>query len=227
MTMSDPELIQGVFSLAAIALSFVLLLRSRTRRFRRKLARHKLRRLGDLPEGTYARIVGRAHPAGEPLIAPMTGRRCVYYEVKVEGKGIAPHPGKMTVIAAETKAIPFLLVDGTGRALVDPEGADVLIDFDARSDFSPQARVVTPEHLTFFERHGRKVIGGVYGTELRYREAVIEVEDMITILGAGIREPDPDPVSAGPRSRMRFATTPQHPLMITDDWSPDEKPHGR
>lgn len=222
----DPELIQGVITLAMMVGSIAVVLRARTRRFRRKLARHKLRRLSDIGEGNYARIVGRAHPVGEPLIAPMTGRRCVYYDVIVEGKGVAPKPGKMTRIAAESKGIAFLLVDGTGRAVVDPQGADVLIDFDARSDFSPQAQVVTPQHQEFFARHGRTVIGGVYGSELRYREAAIEVEDMITVLAAGVREPDPDPTpgSIGPRSRMRFASTPAHQVLITDDWSPDEKP---
>ena len=225
----EAEIIQTVVSLAGVAAAIAALMMSRTRRFRRKLARHRLWRLRELPEGRYARIVGRAHPVGEPLIAPMTGRRCVYYEVKVEGKGVAPSPGKMSVIAAETRAIPFLLNDGTGRAHVVPDGADVLVDFDARSDFSPQPLVVTPDHMAFYARHGKTVLGGIYGTELRYREAVIEVEDMITILGAGVREPDPDPApgSAGPRSRMRFASTPPHPLLITDDWSPDEKPHGR
>lgn len=222
----DPELIQAVITLGGMAVSLVVLMRARTRRFRRKLARHKLRRLGDLQEGHYARIVGRAHPVGEPLIAPMTGRRCVYYDVIVEGKGIAPKPGKMSRIAAETKGIPFLLTDGTGRAIVEPDGADVLIAFGARSDFSPQAPVVTPQHQEFFARHGRTVIGGVYGTELRYREAAIVVEDMITVLAAGVREPDPDPApgSIGPRTRLRFASTPTHQVLITDDWSPDEKP---
>ena len=57
---------------------------------------------------------------------------------------------------------------------------------------------------------------------LRYREAVIEVEVMITILGACVLEPDPDPAGLG--SRMRFANTPAHRLMITDVWSREEKP---
>lgn len=227
--MSDPliivQIVESIVFVGVTIVGIVAVAKHRTRRFRRRLKRHRLWRLSELPDGCYGRIVGRAHPIGEPLIAPMTGRRCIYYEVKVEGTGIAPSPGKMTVIAAETKAIPFLLVDATGRSLVQPDGADVLVDFDERSDFTTQVRMVTPSHKEFFARHGRTILDGAYGTQLRYREAVIEVEDMITLLGVGRREPDPDTASAGigPRSRVRFENTPAHPLMITDDWSPDEK----
>ncbi len=225
--MYDQLIFQMVFTLGLTAIGIIPVLMHRTRRFRRELKRYRLWRLSEIPDGRYGRIVGRAHPIGEALIAPMTGRRCVYYDIKVEAKGIAPTPTKMTVIAAESRAAPFLLVDATGRAIIDPAGADMLVSFNARSDFGNQIYEVTPAHIELFARHGRTVTGGVYGTELRFREAVILVEDMITVLGVATREPDPDPVPSsgrvGPQSRVRFANAPRR-LMITDEWSPDEKP---
>ncbi|MDB4961491.1 MAG: hypothetical protein JWP01_1490 [Myxococcales bacterium] len=214
-----------MFSTAGTIVAFTAWMMARTRRFRRRINRQRLWRLSQLPEGTYGRIVGRAHPIGEPLISPMTGRRCVYYEVVVEGKGLQPKPAKMTIVAHEVKAMPFLLVDGTGRAVIDPAGADLLVDFDARSGFGSAGQIVTPAHQELFARHGRTVLGGMYGTDLRYRESVIEIEDMITVLGVGTREPDPEATGHGSRSRFRFTHTAKRPLMITDDWSASEKPY--
>ena len=62
-----------------------------------------------------------------------------------------------------------------------------------------------------------------FNTDLvQYREAIIEVDETIAVLGAGVREPDPDAAptgmyrDSGPQ-RLRFTGTAKNPLLISDD----------
>ncbi|MDB4402173.1 hypothetical protein N9169_01765 [Algibacter sp.] len=40
-----------------------------------------------IQENEYAKIIGRAKHVNQPLEAPLSGRKCVYYQVIVEVKG--------------------------------------------------------------------------------------------------------------------------------------------
>lgn len=61
---------------------------------------------------------------GTPIIAPLSGQRCVWYrytvEEKIEGKD------EWGVIESGTSEAIFHLNDGTGRCIVDPDGAEVI-----------------------------------------------------------------------------------------------------
>jgi len=52
------------------------------------------RPIAELSDDTPGRVVGIAQPIGDPLIAPLSGRRCVYYVARVERRVDAPRmPG--------------------------------------------------------------------------------------------------------------------------------------
>lgn len=106
--------------------------------------------------------------ARESLASPLTERRCVYYRYLVEewkrstvaipGMGIGG--GGLWHVSDRDEAITeFYVDDGTGRALVEPAGAEV--DFDATSGPRP---VPMPE--------GR-----------RASELLIEPGDWVEVLG--------------------------------------------
>jgi hypothetical protein len=56
---------------------------------------------------------------------------------------------------------------------------------------------------------------------LRYREAILECDEMIAVVGGGIRERDleatPDSYRDGSATRLCFSGTSKHPLFISDD----------
>ncbi|HVZ81839.1 MAG TPA: GIDE domain-containing protein [bacterium] len=74
----------------------------------------------------------------KPLNGPFTQRACLYYEYLVEeqrertvGSGKDQHTETYwaTIKSEDTSELPFLVDDGTGKALVRPEGAEmVLVD---------------------------------------------------------------------------------------------------
>ena len=183
-----------------------------TTRTERRLRRAPHYRIGELPEGTPGRLIGQVQALGAALISPFSRRPCVYYIAKIEEADV-PLRG---VVCEEQRSVPFLLVDSSGRALVDPSGARLAIDFVETVTSTP-----TATERAFLDRHGMKDFFSGVNKKLLFREAVIAVDETIAVLGSGVREPDPESApSAGYRdelpTRLRLTSSSRFPLVISD-----------
>lgn len=202
---------------AVIAASFLWNEKARIRRELRSAPRIAI---GHLEEGRTGRLVGKVGD-GQTLQAPLTGRSCVFYEATVEQYRSSGKSGAWKEVAREVRGVPFVLDDGTGRAIVDPSGARVAVDIDmtTRSGTFDDA---TPVEEEFLARHGLRSAGWVFNKSLRYREGVIEIGETIAVMGRGIREPDPAAVAkvggyrSGPPTRLRLGGSARHPILLSD-----------
>lgn len=202
---------------AIVAASFMWNEKARIRRELRGASRVDI---GELREGRTGRVVGKVGD-GETLQAPFTGRSCVFYEASVEEYRTRGKSGSWRQVVREARGVPFVLDDGTGRAIVDPSGARVAVDLDmtTRSGTFDDATPVEEEFLT---RHGLRSTGWVFNKSLRYREGVIEIGETIAVMGQGVREPDPDAVGkvggyrSGPPTRLRLGGSARHPILLSD-----------
>jgi len=172
--------------------------------------------IAELPENTHGRIVGRARAVEKTLTSPLTGRTCVYYVVQVnKGDGKAKE-----MLFRESKGVPFMIEDDTGRALVDPSDSQITLEFD-RATASGYFDPATPVEQALLERYGIASKGWVFNKVLDYSESVIEIGETVAVLGSGIREPDPD---AEPNAayrgeaptRLRLTSSARYPLVISD-----------
>ncbi len=176
--------------------------------------------IAEAPEGAVVRLQGRVM-AGETLESPLIGRRCVYYLVLVEERVSSGKSSSWRVRIRESRGVPFVIDDGTGRALVDPSGARVDVDLDI-TQRSGTFDDPTPTELAFLERHGMKSTGWLLNKSLRYREGVFEVGEAIAVMCQPVREPDPDAVAAvagyrdGPPTRLRAGGSADHPILLSD-----------
>jgi len=197
-----------VGAIGAGAVVFTLF--TQNERIRRTLRNAPSKRISEVTDDEQAKVVGRVRALGELLVAPITGRDCVAYSVTVleqSDRGSA---------IRETKAMPFALDDGSGRALVDPTDARIAIDNGATVQ-TGMLNDPTPAAEDLLRRHGKRP-----RHSLLYREAVVTDGESIAVLGAGTREPDPDapPVESyrgAPRTRLRLTSSAKHPLVISDD----------
>lgn len=190
---------------------------SPTNQLRRQLRDSPRRSLAELPEGTAARIVGRAEALDDTLEAPLTGRRCLYYTAIVEACN-----GKVwREIIHEDRAVMFILDDGSARAIVDPSASKVVLEFDGNSASgvldNPNER-----EQAFLDAHGTAGKRLIFNRSLRYREAVIEVGETIAIFGAAVREPDPTgtPEAAyrgEAPTRLLMTSSRKQPMIISDN----------
>ncbi len=209
----EPLLVIGIF----VALGAFAYWRNPARRIKRELRAAPSYRIDKLDEGELGRIIGKARVHDEKLVAPLTGRECVYYIACVDeddGEG-----GWKNAIEEE-RGVTFLLEDDSGRALVDPSPARLALDFDCQTT-SGALRAPDERETQFLEKHDFRGRGLIFRKRLRYREAVIEIGEEIAVLGAGTREPDPTRPPAGyregPPTLLRVTSSAGHLLVISDD----------
>lgn len=198
------------------------------RRWRRGRSRRELRRalrkarhasIADAPEGEAVRLDGRVAD-GETLIAPLTGRRCVFYVATIE-ENVDPRGGWIERVR-ETRGVRFTVDDSTGRLIVDPAQAQIDVDID-RTSHSGFLDNPTPAEAGFLERHKLQPSGRYFNRRFRYCEGVFEIGEPIAVMCYPIREPDPDAVSrtfVGYRelapTRLRVGGSSEHPILLSD-----------
>jgi len=78
----------------------------------------------------YVELEGRACLLpGEPIRAPLSGRRCAWWAFRVDARGEIGADSRSSaweVMDRERSEAIFCLDDDTGRCIVDPDGAEVL-----------------------------------------------------------------------------------------------------
>ncbi len=182
---------------------------------RRELRKAPKRKIAELRDGEVARLIGTVSSHVPPLAAPLTGRPCVYYIARLQTQSGAKRSWQ-TVITEE-RGVPFIITDDSGRAIIDPEGARVSLVTD-RYTRNGTLEVNDGLLTAFLARH---VKSGVLVPPYRYEEAAIEENELVAVLGSGVREPDPTATpTAAYRGEsptvLRLAGSRRHPLVISD-----------
>ncbi|MCW2917253.1 MAG: helicase [Actinomycetia bacterium] len=92
--------------------------------------------------GTAPPAEVNARAAGEPIIAPLSGAKCVWYVVRVYERFYAWRPGPLgpahverQITVAEQTGGRLLIRDATGEVWVDPAGADLSLGATSYSGF--------------------------------------------------------------------------------------------
>jgi len=194
---------------------------SADQQIRRRLRNAPRVDIAALGDGQEARVVGRVVPM-QTMAAPLSGRPCVFYDITVEQyRSNGRSSGSWHTILRERRGVPFLVEDGSGRALVDPEGAQIAVVHDSTTR-SGTLDDASPQEEALLARHGLKSQGWVLNKRLRYNEGVFEPGETVAVLGAGVREPDPSAVAAvqGYRealpTRLRLGGSQRFPLHLSD-----------
>ena len=192
------------------------------RSFRRQMRNALPAELGSLADNTFARVIGTVGTYEHRLLeAPLSGRLCVYYSVQVIAVGKSGGIEHRTEIGSEQEGITFMLSDETGHAVIVPDHARISAAFDhetrsaAGFDADARQRAVL-DRLRLIDRDW------FWTHHVMYREAVLEADERIAVVGAAVREPDPRAIANGLYRdarplRLRFTGTARYPLVISDD----------
>jgi len=143
----------------------------------------------------FVELSGRALPQiNTELKAPLTGMPCVWWRFKVEDRNGSGKSVNWSIVHKDTSAMPFVLDDGTGQCLIDPEGADVYPAetsiWYGDSDW-PELRI--PNGTGLFD----SVVDGIFSGRYRYTEYRLMQDKPIVAIGsyhsrggASIENPD-------------------------------------
>jgi E3 Ubiquitin ligase len=151
----------------------------------------------------YVRFEGVAGPPpDEDLRSPLSGRRCVWWDYRVEYREVdARGESRIRTLEKATSVTPFVLSQEDGDCLVGPVGAEVTpTTIDSWSGNSPR-----PMQRVLFETGTLVSIDGDY----RYHERLIMPGARLSVLGEL-------------RSHTEFGAVDQRTREILDQWKRDQ-----
>lgn len=120
----------------------------------------------------YVELEGTARLMdGPPIVAPLSGQHCVWYQYRVEEKQSHGNNQQWSTVNSGTSDDLFLLVDGTGECVVDPENAKV----------TPSSKRVWYGNTS---TPGKTMSGSSMFKRYRYTESRIHNNDPLHITGS-------------------------------------------
>lgn len=152
---------------------------------KRKLKKAIVKRITDFRSGETAKFIGKVEPVEQTLHAPLSQRECAMYYVHVEQKVSTGKSSHWHTIIKETRAIRFLINDGTAYAYVSSSNLKSYLvqDWKDSSGFRNDA---SPRLEEFLNAHGYRS-ENTFGMNkhIRYREGVLEPHELVAVLGSG------------------------------------------
>jgi hypothetical protein len=160
---------------------------NRDARVKRALGKVPRGRLGSVVAGSVVKLVGRLDCVGEPLVAPLSRRRCAYYELDIEEWRSRGRGGDWVTVVRQASGRDFVLRDGQAAALVRTNAAEIAVHKDEQ-DATGILKAPTPELEALLEQHGQKATGLLgLNRKLRFREGVLEAGEHVAVCGAPSR----------------------------------------
>jgi hypothetical protein len=183
----------------------------------RELKKDRRKQLISVKENEYAKVIGKVFQTNQPLIAPLSGRACVYYEVLIEKKG----DKSWHQFIKEEKAQDFFIKSQGEMAKVkaniqaNSKRVFLVKDFKKTSGFRKES---TMRFDNFLEKHDKSSIGLLgFNKTLRYREGIIEINENIAVKGIGNWKSLKESIEGFSYSRiLTFSGNPKEKLIITD-----------
>jgi hypothetical protein len=156
----------------------------------RRLGAQPVHSIHAFPDGAIGRIVGKAgHLEEEELIAPLTGRACAAWFVRVSGANSYAR-GETPLIEARGAA-SFTVSDKTGQAIIRPDDVSLLLAFDVTETLG-LSRQPPPRLLRFLREHGKDGSRIALDWRLSWQEGIIAEGQRVAVIGRGRRETDPE-----------------------------------
>jgi len=191
---------------------------NRDARVKRGLGKVPRGRLAGLVAGSVVKVVGRLDYVSEPVVAPLSQRRCAYYELTIEEWRRRGRGSEWVPVVEQTSHRDFVVRDGKAAALVRASAAEIAVHKDEH-DATGITKSPTPELAALLEQHGQSATGffGV-NRRLRFREGVLEAGEHVAVCGAARRYSGPSLATAGgPPIEWVFEPAAEIPLYVSDD----------
>lgn len=192
---------------------------SNKKRILRELKKSKRKQINQVRENEYAKVIGKAKHVDGPLIAPISGRKCVYYKVHVERKG----DKSWHTVVKETKSQDFFLESNAELAIVKAnfeteKNKRVYLEEDHKrnSSFMNDASHKLNAYLAQHNKSSTGFFG--FNKTLRYKEGIIALNETVAVKGIAKWKALSEPVEGYSYSRiLTFEGSAEQKLLITDE----------
>jgi hypothetical protein len=159
-------------------------------------------------------ISGQAQPEESLLSAPFSGLPCVFYSFAVEEHVGSGKHARWETIAEGTSEQPFFVHDTTGRVLVVPLGAELILPNEHifRNDW---LRELSPTAIAGLNRLGISTERWIGNKTLRCRESFIQPEEQVYVLGTAHEQLGAKELVEN-SARLYIGSSRDHEFIISD-----------
>jgi hypothetical protein len=153
----------------------------------RKLSKIPNKPLGGLKTNVLSKITGKALHVKEPLIAPLSKRKCIFYSITIKQRKSTGKSSHWKTILKEEKIQDFFIDNNGDYVIIKPtQKPKNFISYlvKDKSATSGTFNEPTPEFESLLKRYNidSKSFFG-FNKPLRYSEGIIEIGEMITVAG--------------------------------------------
>jgi hypothetical protein len=159
-------------------------------------------------------VSGRAQPGRELLRAPFSGLPCVLFSYKVEARRESRNGARWETIAKGTSAEPFFVQDQTGKVLVVPLNAQLILP-DNRTTRNNWFGTLPEQTIQGLSKLGIAVDGWFGEKTIRCSEASILPDETVYVLGTA-QEHGGAADSTENSARLYIGSSRDHDFIISD-----------
>jgi hypothetical protein len=187
-------------------------------RIKRIFKKAPFKLMSDFKDGEVAKVIGNIISVEEPLIAPLSGRKCVQYQIIVEkDEGGSEEGSRYEVIIDDTVKSKFLIKDGDYLAMINDPDLKSLIEMDKEysSGFLKDAESNLEVYLKSHGKQSENFFG--FNKKLRYKEGILALGEEVAVYGSGNWKKATElnlPVAL--RSVLEFRSTPKSKVYLSD-----------
>lgn len=195
---------------------------------KRKLKNTPYKPILQVKENEYVKIIGKVDLIDEPLIAPLSNRKCAHYFVHVEEEVGDDDSTEWRTLIKQTESCNYRINDRDAYAVIQTQHIKNYIVEDCTyksgtfNDAKPQL-----EH--FLQMHGHKSTGflGLNKT-LRYKEGILEPDEMVAVCGTGNwKSPSDIGFPDSGHQILVLSGTKEAPVYLSDDTDTTAKNSGK
>ena len=205
----------------AVLIGILIYYFSTKQRIIRTLSKLPIKQIGSLRNREFTRFAGKALHVKEPLIAPFSKRKCIFYVIKIEKKKSNGKNSYWDTIVKEEKIQEFFLEKNGDFAMVrpsqDPKNyrSHLVVDKKVNSGTFNDPTPEFQELLRSYNIDSEGFFG--FNKSLRYSEAIIEIGEQITVAGIAKWKSLKEPIEGYSYSKIaELESSDKQKLIITD-----------
>lgn len=187
----------------------------------RTLSKLPLKQIGSLKTNEFSKITGKALHVKEPLIAPYSKRKCVFYSIKIEHKKSNGKNKYWKTIVKEEKFQDFFVEKNGDFVIIRPKQSPknyishLIVDEKVNSGTLNDP---TPKFNTLLQHYNIKSESFFgFNKTLRYTEGIIEIGEQVTVAGISKWKSLKEPIEGYNYSKIaELESSDKQKLIITD-----------
>ncbi|MFY7671167.1 GIDE domain-containing protein [Tenacibaculum sp. MEBiC06402] len=167
------------------------------------------------------KVTGKALHVEEPLTAPFSKRKCIFYKIKIEEKRHTGKSSHWATIVKEEKFQPFFIEKNGEYVIVSPSRnpknykSHLVVDKKASYGYFQDS---TPEFERLLKNYNVRSKGFLgFKKNIRYQEAIIEIGEEITVAGIAKWKNLNEPIEGYSYSKIAaLESNEKQKIIITD-----------